>query len=153
MNCKVKNCRFSSTHDTINHQCGSCKRFGHGRLECGNQQMIDNLKQYFTSVVNCNLCDSQNSHTKFCPNNGFAIIDDKLDLNGLSQSNISRLQSGQYYEVYQGMGCNTYVRKNLITGNLESLFMHTDAWGQYGIDTSDLPRYRAFINGYTKISL
>ena len=45
--CHVKYCRFSTTHATCAHQCGICKQFGHGHLECGKQKKIDKLKSIF----------------------------------------------------------------------------------------------------------
>ena len=44
--CQVTDCRFSPTHVTKGHQCGICKKFGHGQLECGNQTLIKDLKIY-----------------------------------------------------------------------------------------------------------
>ena len=44
--CQVIDCRFSSTHVTKGHQCGICKKFGHGQLECGNLTLIKDLKIY-----------------------------------------------------------------------------------------------------------
>ena len=33
-------------------------------------------------------------------------------------------------------------------GTLEYFFMHSDSWGQYGEETSDVPRLRAFKENY-----
>ena len=33
--CRVRGCRFATSHVTSGHQCGRCGRYGHGRLECG----------------------------------------------------------------------------------------------------------------------
>ena len=49
------------------------------------------------------------------------------------------------------MGCTWLIRKNINTGNNEYLFMHSDNWGQYGEESSHLPRYKAFIYGYTLV--
>jgi hypothetical protein len=38
MYCKVKFCRYAHTHVTAGHRCGSCKRFGHGQIECGKME-------------------------------------------------------------------------------------------------------------------
>ena len=44
------------------------------------------------------------------------------------------------------MGCMWYIRKN---NNIdEYLFLHSDNMGQYGADTSDIPRLNAFIYEY-----
>ncbi len=44
--CNITDCRFSLSHVSKGHQCGICKKFGHGQLECGNQVLIKNLKIY-----------------------------------------------------------------------------------------------------------
>ena len=42
--CKVNKCRYSGAHTTSYHQCGTCKSFGHGMIECGNPNKIKYLK-------------------------------------------------------------------------------------------------------------
>ena len=32
--CRVQGCRHAGTHVTCAHRCGTCGRFGHGRMEC-----------------------------------------------------------------------------------------------------------------------
>jgi hypothetical protein len=44
MSCKVNNCRHKYMHVTSMHQCGSCKLFGHGQMECGKHELMNNLK-------------------------------------------------------------------------------------------------------------
>ena len=85
---------------------------------------------------------------KNCPENGVPIIDD--DNNDLTE--FKKLKKGEYCEKYAGMGCMLYVRRNKNNNMIESLFMHSDNWGQYGEDLSDEPRYKAFIHKYNKIS-
>jgi hypothetical protein len=47
------------------------------------------------------------------------------------------------------MGCAWYARRNALNGGiLEYFFMHSDCYGQYGDDSSDMPRMRSFIRGY-----
>lgn len=41
--CLVIGCRFANSHLTKSHQCGTCKKFGHGKVECRNQTKINNL--------------------------------------------------------------------------------------------------------------
>ncbi len=41
--CMVSNCRYPKTHVTMGHQCGRCKKYGHGILECNNPIKIKNL--------------------------------------------------------------------------------------------------------------
>ena len=41
--CEVKGCRFSYSHTTSAHLCGTCKTEGHGQYECGNPVPINQL--------------------------------------------------------------------------------------------------------------
>jgi hypothetical protein len=54
-----------------------------------------------------------------------------------------------YTRVYAGQGCIWFVKR--VNGRLRTFFMHGDSWGQYGPDTSDVPRMEAFIAGMTHI--
>ena len=100
-----------------------------------------------------------NSHLKYCPNNeittntikGNSICDDLLDFNSALLEYIEdvKMNVGEYRESDGGMGCMWIVRNN--DGQNEYLFMHSDTWGQYGDDSSHLPRYKAFIYGYTLV--
>ena len=51
--CKVKNCNFKYSHVTSGHKCGTCGEYGHGQLECGNIQMINELKM--VQIINSNI--------------------------------------------------------------------------------------------------
>ena len=49
--CKVKNCRYSITHTTSYHQCGTCNKRGHGMVECGNYNKIKYLEQFYENLL------------------------------------------------------------------------------------------------------
>ena len=70
-----------------------------------------------------------------------------MELTNIAFSN--NIVNDQYIEVGTSMGCIWYLRCN--NYKLEYLFMHSDNWGQYGEETSDLPKYEKFIKKYTKI--
>ena len=196
--CQVKNCRYSDSHVTCRHMCGSCHKYGHGILECGNDTMIENLKKSYndrcsenicciddcvdrtthtTVGHSCLYCNSRNldsnkfnfkttdqlndrqyteeninyCHLKNCPINGTNIIDNLNDVdieNMLKHTKVSDLKRGYYFLKQAGMGCMWFIRCNIDSGNIEYLFMHSDCWGQYGDDSSDLPRYNAFTHRY-----
>ena len=55
-----------------------------------------------------------------------------------------------YFSQYAGMGCTEYIRKK--SGGIEMLFMHSDSWGQYGENTSDVDKLNSFIQNYKKIN-
>jgi len=169
MSCKVKGCRNKLSHVTKYHMCGKCNNFGHGQVECGNEELTNNLIQYFNDTIDikcevpncsnnqthttdghiCIFCDKNiNMHLKVCPEYGIKVPDENIRFGSFNEYEF--LQLGEYYERYVGMGCAQYVRRNKNSNLLESLFMHSDNWGQYGADTSDLPRYKAFIYEYIK---
>jgi hypothetical protein len=137
---------------------------GHGNIECNNNELINSLKQYYNDTVEepCNIKDCNNkhlhtndghkcifcnmygtNHMKRCPENGTIIVDNNVYI---VPSDF--LKAGEYYEKYNGFDCYTFIRRNIITNKLESLFMHRDNWGKNGDDTNDVPRYRAFIHNY-----
>ena len=35
---------FHNTHTTPGHKCGQCNKYGHGRIECNNKELIDKAK-------------------------------------------------------------------------------------------------------------
>lgn len=43
--CRVAYCRYPNSHTTQGHQCGTCKEYGHGQVECNNPNKIQQLKQ------------------------------------------------------------------------------------------------------------
>ena len=59
-----------------------------------------------------------------------------------------RQNRDQVYKVYVGMGCFLYykVPVNATTRyDILVFFMHSDSWGQYGEETSDVPKLDRFI--------
>jgi hypothetical protein len=166
--CKVKGCRFSSFHVTSRHECGTCKNLGHGKVECNNKNLQNILNQYNKDTINindrckyincidpethktdghtCIYCHSANKHLKKCPIiNNYIIEDD----NKFYDIKFDKLQNGEYTNVYSGMGCTIFIRKN--KDKLEYYFMHSDSWGQYGDDSSDVPILNSFIYKYTYV--
>jgi hypothetical protein len=97
----------------------------------------------------CEYCEKTGIHTERCPNSGFQVCDQIEDI-GPDFQFITQpvIPSNTYMEFWVGQGCAYYVRNN--NGTKEVFFLHCDSHGQYGDDTSDIPRYRAFIKGYHK---
>ena len=174
--CKVKNCRYSEHHVTSRHKCGTCHTLGHGMIECNSKEMKDELKQYYGDIIifnmcrvkecidktthtssghSCRYCHKMVNHTLYCPNNGTPICDNITTHNIIQDieavAREKNLNKGQYFILLGGMGCCYYIRSNILTETIEYLFMHSDSWGQYGEDTSDVPRLNAFIDNYTLI--
>ena len=45
--CEVDNCRYPHSHVTSGHRCGKCYQYGHGFIECGDLDKINNLKNNY----------------------------------------------------------------------------------------------------------
>jgi hypothetical protein len=176
--CKVANCRYADTHTTVAHKCGKCGGYGHGQIECGKLAAIQNLSFYFLETVApedrcavaccpnsathtnsghvCAFCDChEHAHLKNCPNNvsggaRIPVTDDPLSIGFDPRPNAEsqNIMPGHYITFYGGMGCAWYARNNKYTNSLEYFFLHSDARGQYGDDSSDIPRLRAFTDTY-----
>ena len=166
--CYVKGCKYADFHVTSFHKSVKCNNFGHGQQECNNLDALKHLGFYYLDKVPkdkkckiggckhkdkhtteghiCHYCGSFGikNHIKNCPKNGASIIDDPNNFGSFMQEEVDKydIKLNYYIELYAGMGCMWYVRNN--KNVLEYLFMHSDSWGQYGDDSSDLPRYLAF---------
>jgi hypothetical protein len=49
---------------------------------------------------------------------------------------------------YSGMGCYSFARRKNYDDDIETFFMHSDAWGQYGFQSSNIEEMNNFIIGY-----
>lgn len=49
--CKVKNCRFHTSHTTRSHICGICNNLGHGQYECFDYEKKEQLKEHFNDII------------------------------------------------------------------------------------------------------
>ena len=176
--CKVKNCQYSEYHVTSRHKCETCKKLGHGQIECIDIEMIHRLNYYKDDIISvactikdcvdrnthitlghdclyCSsrkICNNTTNHLKHCPCNGTRICDslNDIDIMGTLKGIIDTciIKKGHYIIKYAGMGCQWFVRNNIMGGLNEYLFMHNDSWGQYGPDSDETPRYNAFLRGY-----
>lgn len=55
--CRVRGCRYASTHATVAHQCGRCGETGHGQLECRDERAKRDLRRFFFEEVETAPCD------------------------------------------------------------------------------------------------
>jgi len=91
--CKVEDCRFKHSHTTSGHNCGLCKKLGHGILECGNRQKILSLhKDYGGDIIpkdlRCTIkyCNTYYNHTndahhcKLCKGRNHPLSECKFEL-------------------------------------------------------------------------
>ncbi len=169
--CKVYGCRYANAHVTNGHKCGKCNCFGHGQVECGHENKYKALQQYFSDVIPssqfcqvrncshphlhktsghcCRYCGKHDRHMKECPiNKPSYLFDDpkEVGLDITDEIKNTNIKVGHYIMRYGGMGCFWYVRNN--NRNIEYFFLHSDSMGQYGEDTSHIPRLNAFLYNY-----
>ena len=161
MHCRVKNCRFPSTHTTLGHQCGKCGNFGHGISECGKPDLVMNLlinfghqrltPQFQCQHPGCKYKDLHTSNGHKCEKCGDfhgldeCIIDNSM-VKSIIDSNkllVDTLPRNKYTSFYAGMGCKVYVKN--YKGKISGLFMHSDCWGQYGPQSDDTPKLNKFL--------
>ena len=72
--CKVRNCRYPSTHTTLGHTCGKCKKIGHGRLECDNDFLVNELElfddklplEFQCTYINCSKKEYHKNDAHIC---------------------------------------------------------------------------------------
>ena len=57
-----------------------------------------------------------------------------------------------YTIVDGGMGCSWYLRRDNLNLSISGFFMHSDSWGQYGLESDDRPLMNLFISGYEFIN-
>jgi hypothetical protein len=169
--CKVYGCRYANTHVTNGHKCGKCNQFGHGQIECNNEQKCKALDIYiydkmpnsdYCQILNCShphlhktdahccrYCGKHNRHMKHCPivKPIYSYDDPKfVALDITDQIKNTHIEVGHYIITDAGMGCTWYVRNN--NNQIEYFLLHSDSQGQYGEDTSDIPKLNAFLYNF-----
>lgn len=166
--CFVRNCRFSDKHTTENHQCGGCGQFGHGRMECGHPEMIQALHS-LCKVRGCRFSDKHSTNNHKCggcgqfghgrmeceltrlniPQNACIVECTQTEFAVREGRKFMGETHGKIFAVvYAGMGCQWFVKRDSRNGMIDTFFMHTDAWGQYGPQSDDRHKLVAFLNGY-----
>lgn len=246
--CQVKECRFNYSHTTSGHKCGRCGKYGHGVLECvqndnevlrimnqnhGGDMLskdlrctVPNCSTFWNHTIdahNCQKCDKK-SKVECCSNeikldcpvcrqeniinaNHIGItgveqtcvvcLDNKANVffekckhintcinccESLNKNKTYRKNSFQdkitsedesnfdidfdnireelkennnsiFINVYVGMGCTMYIRRNNMNEEFKLFFMHSDNWGQYGIQTDYRPYLKLFTEDYQEIKL
>ena len=78
-----------------------------------------------------NYCDTCESETK-------------IMAESMMQNNVGKV----YVVIYAGMGCEWYAKRDNIGQPITLFFMHSDSWGQYGEETSHVPKLDEFRKEY-----
>ena len=179
MSCKVKNCRYKNSHVTSAHLCGKCGQYGHGQIECGNNNLIKELlkyqndelsvhnwctvnncmnhKKHTTKSHQCNKCGRYHSEDSciiqpfdiLFNNFGFEECLQNFDIESFKIYHQTSGHQRSYVKIFLGQGCSAFIRN--INGDIMTLFMHCDSWGQYNYFTSDLPIYEKFIENCIEV--
>ena len=173
--CIVHGCRFPSTHLTVSHKCGTCGKFGHGQVECKSAFKIDQLKRnshniqlpvhlYCTSLT-CPCPWSHSSDAHYCSQCGKRhlesvcpsrcdIMSNVTEINRVVSEAQAKFNSNPnkiFAVVYSGQGCVWYVKRRTLGKACQLFFMHGDSWGQYGPQSDDRDKLRAFCYGYRDV--
>ena len=145
--CKAKGCNFARTHATVDHKCGKCGKFGHGKVECASQYKQDMLLLYHDDAMPpslwctadgcnknmyhmidshyCNMCNIRGHCEQGCPELGSIYTMEKMSQKEYNVDKISSyIMPGQYMNVWSGMGTYTICRK-LANNTIEGLFIST----------------------------
>ena len=176
MTCRVAECKFSVSHVTKAHVCGTCGEKGHGQIECGNLEAIQRLRRYDNHKINflrrCDIvgCPNPETHSRdahHCskcnrrhPESDCIIqtldshqrqfrISQNLQTFDVQRFVSENINNSVVVPISMGMGCSIYVKH--ANAGVDSLFMHSDSWGQYGV--GDVPIYNDFIEGCTILDI
>lgn len=168
--CLVFGCHFADSHLTKSHQCGTCKEFGHGQMECGNQTKINSLNEMsrgisFPQHLRCEApgCRQAYSHSSSahvcsrCKERHFessctqSYVHPASEVYAYSegQRELNNIPGKVFIDIYAGMGCQWFVKRDSPNNKLSIFFMHTDNWGQYGPQCDDRTKLVQFLEGYT----
>jgi len=132
LHCTIPDCVDPHTHLTSGHSCRFCFSFN---------------KELHNKVL----------HKKKCPLNPNQInpITDNVqdytltkDIDFDTIASKYSLQIGECIILRGGMGSAWYIRINKDTLLIEFIMIHSDSWGQYGDDSSDMYRLNAFVYDY-----
>lgn len=93
--CLIQGCRFPKYHLSSGHYCLKCGKFGHGRIECGNNDKMSNLRKLINNCDNfiipkhlhCSVigCKFRENHTtsshvcSFCKGSGHSYLNCPLN--------------------------------------------------------------------------
>jgi hypothetical protein len=145
--CRVKGCNFARTHATVDHKCGNCNKFGHGKVECNSQYKQNNLLLYHDDAMPpslwctaegckkkeyhmidshyCSMCNVRGHMESDCPQLESIYTMEEMHEDGYNIDKISSyIMPGQYMNVWSGMGTYTICRK-LANNTIEGLFIST----------------------------
>jgi hypothetical protein len=130
--CCIKVCKHKSSHTITGHQCINCKKYAHDITECPE-------KIYYK---NCNASHFGQKYEDYLRKKNI-----KFDVREILASHKNKI----YTRIYGGMGCLWFAKRKDVHKKIKLFFMHSDSWGQYGKETSNVPNLEKFLNNYNYI--
>ncbi len=130
MTCKVRECRFSDSHVTLGHKCGTCNKYGHGQLECSDECDIHELYEStkddeLKTKDQCTSTDCK--HAKYHKNHGHYCDDCKsFHIKQLCKKHITK--TTKQAKILYSITCpHCKVTSIITTANKSTLNIHTDS--------------------------
>ena len=160
MYCQVTNCRYRFSHTTSGHKCGKCQNYGHGIIECSNDELFNNLKQFHSDIMpkseqcTVSICKHRDSHSieaHFCKKcNGRHSIDQcklyrmmPLCVIDEARKIMNTINGKIYVKLWIGMGQYGYYKRDDVGMIVTSTSCNYDEDNSNEINT--------FIDGYRQI--
>lgn len=133
--CCIKNCSTRTTHTTGGHQCLHCKKYSHDISECPEKLWQEKVESGTTFGLTIDGFKNK-KYLKISARNAMAWNEHKI-----------------YLQVYAGMGCMWFAKRDNNWESIKLFFMHSDEWGQYGSQTDRRPQLEKFLLGYTDLKI
>jgi hypothetical protein len=117
---------------------------------------FESCKHINTCLECCKVIDSNYDNQKFDINtlNGKVIneSDCTVPINFIEiKDKLVNYNNKIYIIIPAGMGCCIYAKRDNKDENFKLFFMHSDSWGQYGINTDDRPFLNLFKESYQEV--
>ena len=167
--CGLEGCQNPFGHGQMEHFCQKVDDFGyHGHewtnvlFRCRDYKMPNNLQctlrgckfrwSHNKASHQCKKCLRYGEHTTSnCPIGDFHYAVLRWDLPEREICDFFNQYGDGYIEFYVGMGCTLYIKRH--ESEIKTMFLHSDAHGQYGPETSDLPTRDFFIRGLYNLTI
>lgn len=167
--CGLAGCQNPFGHGQMEHFCQKVDVLGFPGhqwanllFRCRNHKMPNNLQctlpgckfkwSHNKASHQCKKCLRYGEHTTSnCPISEFLYSVLRWDLPEREICEFFNRYGNGYIEFYVGMGCILYIKKQ--ENEITTMFLHSDAHGQYGSGTSDLPTRDFFIRGNDNLTI
>lgn len=127
----------------LEQKCSVC-------LDNNANVFFENCKHINTCLDCCKKLNKNKTYKIFDINEKiFEEVDCTFDINfDYIRQKVSDKENKIYISVSIGMGCTIFLRRNNKNEKFKLFFMHSDNWGQYGIEVDDRPYLELFKEDY-----